>query len=279
LTVAITSCLGPSETSLRIGANLWTVGETLFLATDLGDLKGKTIQLMDFPSVTEEIRAYHKHDIKGAGLSTMRDLRGKRVGVEPTALGAFFLARAREINGMTPKDVNLVSPEMIDHEAADAAGMVDAVVSFGPARIQLRIAGAKPRFDSSLIPGEIVDTLAASRDVIASNRENLQALVDAKFKPLDHFKSNPAEASRKLAKSTQGTSEERLEEFHLLKKPSLNDNVELLNQQDSSLVLSMGRLIRVMHDNGLIAKRIDLSGLLGAYFFERLVSRRKRSAI
>lgn len=310
LTVAITSCLGPSATPLRIGANLWTGYETLFLARDLGELKGKPIQLIDFPSGTEEVRAYRNNEIEGAGLSidqvitlaatqgdikiiaimdfsnggdvilarpglsTMRDLRGKRVGVESTALGAFFLARALEINGMTPKDVNVVSLELIDHAAAYAAGKVDAVVTFGPARIQLLKAGAEPLFDSSQIPGEIVDTLAASSEAIANNRENLQALVDARFEALEYFESNPAQASRKMARRTQVKPEEMLGALRLLKQPSLEDNVALLSQQDPSLVVSMGKLIRVMHDNGLISKTIDPSSLLDAQFVESLASRR-----
>lgn len=309
LAVAITSCLGPSAPPLRIGANLWTGYETLFLARDLGELKGKPIKLIDFPSGTEEVRAYRNNEIDGAGLSidqvislaatqgdikiiaimdfsnggdvilarpgfsTMSDLRGKRVGVESTALGAFFLARALEINGMTPKDVNVVSLELVDHEAAYAAGKVDAVVTFGPARIQLLKAGAKPLFDSSQIPGEIVDTLAASSEAIANNRENLQALVDARFKALDYFESNPAQASRIMARRTQVKPEEMLGALRLLKQPSLKDNVALLSQQDPSLVVSMGKLIRVMHDNGLIAKLIDPASLLDAQFVERLASR------
>ncbi len=48
LMVTLTSCFGPSSTPLRIGANLWTGYEALFLARDMGDLKGKPIRLIDF---------------------------------------------------------------------------------------------------------------------------------------------------------------------------------------------------------------------------------------
>ncbi len=304
--VTLTSCFGPSAAPLRIGANLWTGYETLFLARDLGELKGKPIRLIDFPSGTEEVRAYRNDEIDGAGLSIdqvitlaatqgdiriiavmdysnggdvilarpglteMRDLKGKRIGVESTALGAFFLARALEFNGMTPQDVKVVSLELSDHEAAYKAGRVDAVVTFGPARTNLLKAGAIQLFDSSLIPGEIVDTLAVSTRAITDNSENLQALVAARFKALDYFQRNPADAARRMARRTQVKPEEMLEAFRLIQQPSLEENVALLSQRDPALVVSMTNLIQVMHENGLITKKIDPASLLDPQFVERV---------
>ncbi len=63
-------------------------------------------------------------------------------------------------------------------------------MTFGPARIKLLKAGAIPLFDSTMIPGEIVDTLAVSTQAIADNEANLQALVAARFKALDYFQES-----------------------------------------------------------------------------------------
>ncbi|MFO0172455.1 MAG: ABC transporter substrate-binding protein, partial [Aphanizomenon sp.] len=196
LVITLTKCTTHISPPLRIGANLWTGYETLYLARDLGYYDQKLIKLVDYPSGTEEVRAYRNHEIEGAGLSidqalvlaatqenikiiTIMDisnggdvilgkpeitdikaLKGKRVGVESTALGAFFIARALEKNQMSIKDIQLVSLELIEHEQAYKQGKVDAVVTFGPARIKLLASGAKLLFDSSQIPGEIVDVLA-----------------------------------------------------------------------------------------------------------------------
>lgn len=302
LSVAIASCTGPSALPLRIGANLWTGYETLFLAKDLGYLKGKPIKLIDYPSGTEEVRAYRNNEIDGAGLSidqvislaatqgdikiiaimdfsnggdvilarpgfaAMKDLKGKRIGVESTALGAFFLARALEINGMSPQDITVVSLELSDHEAAFKDGRVDAVVTFGPARINLLKAGALNLFDSSMIPGEIVDTLAVSTRAIENNAENLQALVDARFKALDYFQMNPSDGARRMAKRTQVKPDELLEAFKQLQQPSLADNDALLSQRNPALVGSMKKLIQVMLDNGLIKTSIDPLSILDDKF-------------
>lgn len=310
MVVALLGCFSAPPSPLRIGANLWTGYETLFLARDLGAFKGKPIRLIDFPSGTEEVRAYRNNEIDGAGLSidqvitladtqgdiriiaimdysyggdvilarpgltTMRDLKGKRIGVEATDLGAFFLGRALELNGMSPRDVQAVSLELSDHEAAYKAGRVDAVVTFGPARINLLKAGAVPLFDSAMIPGEIVDTLAASTGAIADNPENLQALVTARFEALDYFHSHPADAARRMARRSQVKPEELLEAFRLLQQPSLERNVALLSQRDPSLVNSMTNLIRIMNENGLITKKMDAGSLLDARFVERALAQR-----
>ncbi|MCT0206896.1 ABC transporter substrate-binding protein [Synechococcus sp. CS-1332] len=309
VSVAITSCTGLSSAPLRIGANLWTGYETLFLAKDLGDLKGKPIQLIEYPSVTEVVRAYRNGEIDGAGLtvdevialtdtqadiriiaildfsdggdvilarpgfSKLQDLKGKRIGMESTALGAFFLARALELNDMSPQDVTVVSLELSDHQAAYNDGRIDAVVTFGPARTNLLKAGATSLFDSSMIPGDIVDTLAISTKTIATNADHLQARVEARFKALDYFQKTPQDATRRMARRTQVKPEELLDAFSLLQQPSLKENVALLSQSNPALVESMQKLIQVMLNNGLISKNIDPATLLNPQFVERALAR------
>ena len=45
------------------------------------------------------------------GMRTMKDLKGKSVAVESSALGAFVLSRALALNGMQASDVNVVHLE------------------------------------------------------------------------------------------------------------------------------------------------------------------------
>ena len=52
------------------------------------------------------------------GMRTMRDLKGKSVAVESSALGAFVLSRALALNGMQASDVNVVHLE--SNEQPDA---------------------------------------------------------------------------------------------------------------------------------------------------------------
>ena len=94
------------------------------------------------------------------GLKTMRDLQGKSVAVESSALGAFVLSRALTLNGMQAGDVNVVHLESNEQTSAFEKGQVDGAVTFDPYRAQFLQAGATTLFDSTQIPGEIVDLLA-----------------------------------------------------------------------------------------------------------------------
>ena len=304
MAIALTNCSTQTNIPLRIGANLWTGYETLYLARDLGYYEDKPIRLVDYPSGTEEVRAYRNKEIEGAGLSIdqalvlaatqeniriiaimdvsnggdvilgkpefadMQALKGKRVGVEATSLGAFFIARALEENGMTTNDIQIVSLELTEHERAYKEGQVDAVVTFGPARTKLLEAGAKLLFDSSQLPGEIVDTLAVSTEAIANSPETIQALVDGRFRALDYFEKNPQDAAARMAKRTQVTPEQILNAFAGISQPNLEENQKLLDQSDPALVNGMTKLVKIMVDNKLLPKTIDPASILDDRFIK-----------
>ena len=302
LVITLTNCTTHISPSLRIGANLWTGYETLYLARDLGYYDQKLIKLVDYPSGTEEVRAYRNHEIEGAGLSidqalsiaatqdnikiitimdvshggdvilgkpeiaNIKALKGKRVGVESTALGAFFISRALEKNGMSVKDIQIVSLELTEHERAYKQGKVDAVVTFGPARIKLLAAGAKLLFDSSQIPGEIVDILAVSKEAITNSSDTIQSLVNGRFRALDYLEKNPQDAASRIAKRTQVTPEQILNAFKGLRQPNLQENQKLLDKSDPALVNSMRKLVQIMVENKLLPKAIDPVNLLDDRF-------------
>ncbi|MEE3718212.1 ABC transporter substrate-binding protein [Tumidithrix elongata RA019] len=298
LAVVLTSCFTQTSSPLRIGSNLWTGYETLYLARSLGYYEGKPIRLVDYPSGTEEVKAYRNREIEGAGLSidqaivlaatqgdvrivsimdysnggdvilgkpeitNMAALKGKRVGVESTALGAFFIARALEKNGMSSKDVKIVSLELNEHERAYKEGKVDAVVTFGAPVAKLKEAGAKLLFDSSQIPGEILDTLVVRDEAIAKSSDAIQALIDGRFRALDYFMKNPQDAAARIAPRTKVTPVQILEAFKGLQQPNLQENQKLLDKSDPSLINGMQRLIQIMVENKLIPKAIDPKDIL-----------------
>ncbi|MEB3310665.1 MAG: ABC transporter substrate-binding protein [Snowella sp.] len=304
IALLLANCSSQPTTPLRIATNLWPGYETLYLARNLGYYDNKPIQLVDYPSGTEEVRAYRNGEIEGAGLSIdqalvlaatqedlriiavmdfsngadvilgkpeiadMKALKGKRVGVESTALGSFFIARALEKNGMTPKDIEIVSLELTEHERAYQENKVDAVVTFGPARANLLESGAKLLFDSSQLPGEIVDTLVVRTDAIANSSETIQALVDGRFRALDYLEKNPQDAAQRIAPRTKVSPEQILNAFKGMVQPNLAENLKLLNQSDPALVNGMSKLVDVMVENKLLPKKIDPATILDARFIE-----------
>ena len=160
------------ETALRIGTNVWIGSEPLYLARELGHLDPAAVQLVEYPSASEVLRAFRNQAIDGMvisldelfglaadglqpriilvvdvshgadvvvgrrGMKTMRDLKGKSVAVESGALGAFVLSRALALNGMQASDVNVVHLESNEQPSAFEKGQVDGAVTFDPYRAQ-----------------------------------------------------------------------------------------------------------------------------------------------
>ena len=146
------------ETTLRIGTNVWIGSEPLYLARELGRLDPPAVQLVEYPSASEVLRAFRNQAIDGMvisldelfgladdgfqprivlivdvsngadvvvgrrGMRTMQDLKGKSVAVESSALGAFVLSRALALNGMQASDVNVVHLESNEQPSAFEKG-------------------------------------------------------------------------------------------------------------------------------------------------------------
>lgn len=298
LCTAILASCTTAEPPLRVGANVWPGFETLYLARSLGYYDHTPIRLVDYPSATEEVRAYRNGEIEAAGLSidealalaatnpdvkivvvmdfsnggdvilakpylqNLQSLKGRPVGVESTALGAFIITRALEQKGMSPQDIKIVSLGVSEHERAFKNKTVDAVVTFGSARTNLLAAGAKQLFDSSQIPGEIVDVLIVRQDLINNQSKALQALVDGRFRALDYLTKNPQDAAIRIAPRTGVTPEQFLESLKGLSSPDLQENQKLLGKTNPSLLNGVKRLSQVMVDNKLLPKALDPTPLL-----------------
>src|SRR5215813_626226 len=227
LLFSLASCMRQPETALRIGTNVWVGSEPLYLARELGKLDPATVQLVEYPSASEVLRAFRNQAIDGMvisldelfglavdglepriilvvdvshgadvvvgrrGMRTMSDLKGKRVAVESGALGAFVLSRALALNGMRASDVEVVHLESNEQPDAFEKGQVDGAVTFDPYRAQFLQAGAKTLFDSTQIPGEIVDLIAVRDTVLGGQPNAVHALLAGWFSAIDYMKRQP----------------------------------------------------------------------------------------
>ncbi|GET44023.1 ABC-type nitrate/sulfonate/bicarbonate transporter protein [Microseira wollei NIES-4236] len=302
LLFALVSCVQEPPPPLRIGTNVWPGYETLYLARSLGYYDNTPIRLVDYPSGTEEVRAYRNGEIEAAGISldqalvlaatnpdvrivTVMDfsaggdailgkpniknlpgLKGRKVGVESTALGAFVITRALGKVGLSPQEVEIVPLQVSEHERAFKEGKIDAVVTFGPPLTKLLATGAKILFDSKQIPGEIVDVLIVRSSAIQNQPDAVQALVNGRFRALEYLQSNPLDAAGRIALRTGVTAEQFLQSLEGLSQPNLQENQRLLSKTDPMLLNSINRLAEVMLENNLLPKPVDTTALLDDRF-------------
>jgi NitT/TauT family transport system substrate-binding protein len=298
LVLALLGCTREPESALRIGTNVWIGSEPLYLARELGHLDPKAVQLVEYPSASEVLRAFRNQAIDGMvisldelfglavdglqprvllvvdvshgadavvgrpGMRTMKDLRGRRVAVESGALGAFVLSRALALNGMQAGDVNVVHLESNEQPGAFEKGEVDGAVTFDPYRAQLLRSGANTLFDSTQIPGEIVDLVAVRASVLDKQPQAVQALLTGWFKAIDYLKREPKDAAQRMGLRQQTTGEQFLAALQGLHIPSRDENLAMLGGPTPSLVVSGRRLMTLMLEAKLLRNGLEIEQVL-----------------
>jgi NitT/TauT family transport system substrate-binding protein len=306
LLLSLLGCMRQPETALRIGTNVWIGCEPLYLARELGKLDPAMVQLVEYPSASEVMRAYRNQAIDGMvisldelfglavdglepriilvvdisngadvvvgrrGMKTMKDLKGKSVAVESSALGAFVLSRALAINGMQAGDVNVVHLESNEQPSAFEKDQVDGAVTFDPYRGQFLRAGAKVLFDSSQIPGEIVDLLAVRASVLERQPKAVDALLTGWFGALDYMKKDPKDAARRMGIRQQTTGDQFLEALQGLHIPTRAENLRMLGGMKPELAVTGRRLLTLMLDAKLLPKGIEIETVLASGPLESL---------
>jgi NitT/TauT family transport system substrate-binding protein len=294
----LAGCVREQEAGLRIGTNVWIGCEPLYLAREMGYMDTKAVQLVEYPSASEVLRAFRNQAIDGmvitldelfglaseglqpkvilvvdvshgadaivarSGTQSMKDLKGKRVAVESGALGAFVLSRALALNGMKASDVKVVPMESNEQPGAFEKGQVDAAVTFDPYREQLLRAGAKSVFDSTQIPGEIVDLIAMRMGVLDAQPKSVQALLSGWFRAIDYLKREPRDAAQRMGIRQQISGEQFLRTLQGLHIPTRDENLKMLSGSKPELGASGRRLMNLMLEAKLLRVPLEIENYL-----------------
>jgi NitT/TauT family transport system substrate-binding protein len=296
--ITVTGCSNEPSSPLRIATNVWIGSEPLYLARDLGHFDPKVVQLVEYPSASEVLRAFRNQAIDGMvismdelfglvvdglqprvilavdvsdgadvvvgrpGMQSMTDLKGKRVAVESAALGAFVLSRALALANMEAGDIQVVHLESNEQPGAFNKGEVDGAVTFEPYRSQLTAAGATILFDSTQIPGEIVDVIAVRESALDEQRAAVQALLAGWFKAIGYLQEEPSDAARRMSRRQQTSAEQFLRALAGLHIPSREENLVLLGGDSPGLVTSGAHLMTLMIDARLLQQTINIKEVL-----------------
>lgn len=122
-------------------------------------------------------------------LTTIKALKGMRVGVDIRGVGAWILMSALEGGGLTMNDVRTVPLTHPEMEQAFADGLVDAVVASEPWAGRLRSSGMRAIFDSKQLPLPVMRVMVASEDACDHAGTRLAALLKAQIEMLPVVRS------------------------------------------------------------------------------------------
>jgi NitT/TauT family transport system substrate-binding protein len=130
------------------------------------------------------------------GKDKLADIKGQKVNLVELSVSHYLLARALETAGLTEKDITVVNTSDADIAAAFGTADVTAVVTWNPMLADVKAAaGAKEVFESSAIPGEILDIMMVNTAVLKDNPDFGKALVGAWYEMMELMTKGDAAAT------------------------------------------------------------------------------------
>ena len=178
---------GPSMeafTAGKVDAVMMTNGDSL--VTGANGAKNVVIMLTDYSNGNDQI-------IAKPGIKSIKELKGKKIGLEVGVVEHLMLLNALKKNGMSENDLNIVNTPTGQTPQVLASGQVDAVGAWQPNAGQAlkALAGSKAIYTSADEPGLIYDTIAVSPQSLAQRRGDWVKIVSLWDKVVAYI-SNPA---------------------------------------------------------------------------------------
>ena len=169
-------------------------GEWDVLATTLdGFARQSDASIGAITTVIDESAGADKLVVKPE-ITTLNDLRAKRISFSEGSVGEYFLYYALSLAGLTPQDVTLVArPSVADAVTAFNNGEVDAVSGWEPDILDAEQKGGKVLIASDKLRA-ILDVLISSRPALSNKAEALQAFHDAWYEALKITIDTPDQA-------------------------------------------------------------------------------------
>lgn len=298
----LAACAPDYQKPLTVGTNVWTGNEPLYLARNLGYYDERRLRLVELSSSAQSMDALRSGRLDGAsltldealtlasegvplrvvwvldvsagadavlgrpGVETLADLRGRRIGVEQTATGAYLLDAALHRAGLTAADVDVVPLPVDAHVEEFRQGNVDALVTFDPARQLLLGEGARALFDSRQLPGEIVDVLVVRDDALECCAGDIRRLIAGQQRALAYLARHREDALARMATRLGLSPADVAQSLSGLVLPDTSYNQTLLGSKTPALQASAQRQAELMQRHGLLATALDTRGLLDGRF-------------
>jgi NitT/TauT family transport system substrate-binding protein len=192
-------------------------------------------------------------------ITRLPDLRGRRVAVEPSALGPLILHHVLTTAGLEAGEVIRVDSDIDRQPRAWAGGEIDAAITYGPTIEALERLGAVRLFDSRQMPDTILDVLAVRADRVGDRR--LAGLIEAHFRGLAHLRRNREDAMYRIAGRLDVTVSTVERDLAGVSFPDEARNLAMLGP--GSQVEQAARIVGgVMREQGLLKRAVDLDGLV-----------------
>ena len=202
------------------------------------------------------------------GGSDLAAIKGRDVNLVELSVSHYLLARGLESVGLTERDVRVVNTSDADIVSVSSSPDVTAVVAWKPQLSEISAArGSSLVFDSSKIPGEIIDTLSVNTEVLAANPNLGKALAGAWYEIMQLMSvTSTSRAARTAMGEASGTDlagyEEQLATTQMFYAPA--DAVHFATGAELRKTMDSVRMFAFEH--GLLGENASSADFVGISF-------------
>ncbi len=200
------------------------------------------------------------------GKKGLKDIKGQNVNLVELSVSHYLLARALESVGLVEKDVKVVNTSDADMVAVYTTSSVTAVTTWNPLVSEiLAMPNSYKVFDSSKIPGEIIDLLVVNTKTLNENPKFGKAMTGAWYEIMAVMQGDGAKA--KEARTSMGTAsgtdlkgyDSQLASTKMFYKAA--DAVAFTNS--AALKDTMAKVAGFSFDHGLLGDNAPNAGFIG----------------
>jgi NitT/TauT family transport system substrate-binding protein len=206
--------------------------------------------------------------IKGDG-KKVTDLKGMDVNLVELSVSHYLLARALDSVDLTEKDLKVVNTSDADIAAAFNTSEVKAVTTWNPMLSEIKAKpGVTEVFDSSKIPGEIMDMMVVNTQTLKDNPALGKALTGAWFEVVALMNAKSAESTKALEHMAQASGTDlagfksQLDTTKLFATPK--EALEFANSKQ--LPSTMRKVADFSFEHGLLGEGAKDSSAVGMSF-------------
>ncbi|MFC1853269.1 putative urea ABC transporter substrate-binding protein [candidate division CSSED10-310 bacterium] len=213
--------------------------------------------------------------------SSVAALKGKKINLVELSVSHYLLVRALEMNGMKEKDVRVVNTSDSDIIPVFQSNPdMDCIVTWNPLLLEgMLLPGVTNVYDSSKIPGEIIDMLVFNGKVIKENPNVVRAVVGAWYEVMSLLarrstRKEVVKSMASMANCTEKQFEKQLETTFLY--TAAKDAAEFTRGE--TLKKTMDTVRHFCFDHKLLGENTKSVDAIGVRFPDKSVLGNKKNA-
>lgn len=197
---------------------------------------------------------------------SLKDIKGQKVNLVELSVSHYLLARGLESVGLSEKDIKVVNTSDADMLAVYGTKDVSAVTTWNPLVSEIMdMPGSNKVFDSSQIPGEIIDLMVVNTKTLKANPKLGKALTGAWYEIMSVMsgKSKQANDAKIAMGKASGTDlkgyNSQLASTKMFYKAA--DAVAFTNSK--SLKSTMAKVAKFSFEHGILGDGAPDAGFIG----------------